>query len=288
MRTHLNQKLETAFTGVYEDIPNDICEQFEQIEQTGCWQTFFDETNIFPDWLHNDPLAIHDYYDVRNTLYLMFRLRCLSENANVTDKDLEDVGMRFYREADDDGCSYSFPNLTFPITGKAYVRYLASLLNEEMRDAFEWPYDKIPEIVHQGMFGPNARLFEEGLYHHLIKKEDGVTFHVSHKMGYDDSMGKSNAEYARIMLDELCNLHLKDIEVATDNGMLFQRCKYGLSALWMAYCDKLSQGRVTTCQACGKPIVATGERGQKRQYCDDTCRKWAARNPGKMRDMRVL
>lgn len=56
------------------------------------------------------------------------------------------------------------------------------------------------------------------------------------------------------------------------------------SDMWRELCHATG-AKAVKCRACGRTVVAFS-RGMPRMYCDDTCRKWANRNPGKKRAMR--
>lgn len=90
-------------------------------------------------------------------------------------------------------------------------------------------------------------------------------------------------EWASDFINIVTTLHLHDIRTLYENGLFYQTCNSIISSLWVCLAGKLSKGRALKCKACGKPIITISERGNPRQYCDDACRKWAERNPGKTR-----
>ena len=95
---------------------------------------------------------------------------------------------------------------------------------------------------------------------------------------HDKSYSKPVQQIAGELLDMLCNINL-NVVVALDNGILSYRATDGLSAVWMALCHKFAHTRIDTCRACNTPMVISGERGNKRQFCSEACRKWRSRNP---------
>lgn len=86
------------------------------------------------------------------------------------------------------------------------------------------------------------------------------------------------------ILSQLFNLHLVDIATVCDGatGNPGRAAYSGVSALWLGLSERMSGGRAFRCEACGKPVLAFGER-RKGKYCCPACRKWGNAHPGKKR-----
>lgn len=290
------QRIEQPVVGLHADINDQLCEEFEDIEKTGDYKSFFAKYFMFPyGWLdfETEKLSEDDYYGVRDVLYLMFRLRELATSEETSNEDLANAGVSFYYiDFPDVEGKIAFPRLEFPVRGRIYMRYLLETINGDYSMASEWPFEKLPDQMHRD-YGPEEDqddewCFDEDMESFMTKSAGGIVYHLRRGQGYGLEDEDATPEFfAARMLDELCGLHLRGVDTLTRDGIPFQCCRHGVAALWLAYLNRLSHVRITTCEACGKPIVVTGERGQKRRYCDDTCRKWANRNPGKKRSMRI-
>ena len=90
------------------------------------------------------------------------------------------------------------------------------------------------------------------------------------------------------ILDALFCIHLHDVATLTKEGEPYQRCNSLLSSLWYCLAESFRGGRTTRCKVCDIPLIAFNERGKKRLYCSDACRKWSERNPGEKRKRRGL
>lgn len=99
-------------------------------------------------------------------------------------------------------------------------------------------------------------------------------------IGEHDSASDDCAE----ILSQLFNLHLVDIATVCDGatGNPGRAAYSGVSALWLGLSERMSGGRAFRCEACGKPVLAFGER-RKGKYCCPACRKWGNAHPGKKR-----
>lgn len=59
----------------------------------------------------------------------------------------------------------------------------------------------------------------------------------------------------------------------TFNGVLRPSADSNLTSLWVRLSESFSDSRITACKTCGLPIIVSGERGTKRLYCNDTCKR---------------
>ena len=89
-------------------------------------------------------------------------------------------------------------------------------------------------------------------------------------------------------LGQLIDVHLMQVRTCSGRfGVPRQVAPWGISALWLAYCNRFSGARIAFCKGCGRPIFVTGERGTPREYCGEKCRSWARRHPGELRGLRT-
>lgn len=140
---------------------------------------------------------------------------------------------------------------------------------------------------------PYAEHLKQGMLH--ASKQDGFAFglrEVGHGFTFDILNGfflESPSGYREAVskaLETLFRINLWDMVVTVKDGYLIQTPRSIYAALWYHLARGMEGGRATRCEACGKPLIAFGERGVKRKYCSDACKKWAQRNPGQKRKMR--
>lgn len=87
-------------------------------------------------------------------------------------------------------------------------------------------------------------------------------------------------------LDSLMSLHTAGVETRALGCAYRHFTSDVVSAAWLSMGHAMHKSRAVTCKACGRSMLVSGERGKPREYCCDNCRKWAHRNPGRMRSPR--
>lgn len=262
------QRLQPYAHGAYLPIDSSICREFEGIERTGDFGEFFSKYYFFPieeyeQFNGEAPMDEADYFAVRDVLYTMFKLRELvTKNDEPTIEELDELGVSLPRKLVDDGREMVHPALN---------------LGEIKGTLYNW------------FLGKRVRVDDRGFLENGFATYRSVSgeFFIMPQVGFYADSEFTSRDLARLVLDELCACHTRDLSMGYENGLPYQRHKSGISALWLSYCYEFSHVRVASCAACGKPILISGERGSKRLYCDNTCRKWANRNPSKQRAMRI-
>ena len=140
---------------------------------------------------------------------------------------------------------------------------------------------------------PYAEHLRQGMLH--ASKQDGLSFGLREtKYGFvfdilNDFFPDSPSGYRGAVsktLETLFRINLWDMVVTVKDGYLTQAPRSVYAALWYQLARGMEGGRAMRCEACGKPLIAFGERGMKRKYCSEACKKWAQRNPGQQRKMR--
>ena len=211
------------------------------------------------------PLEAHllsddDYCGVRDVLDLAGKLRAYVVRGDVTLDELRGCGIepRFW---DDMVPTYTevqgFSNLSYhsavikvPLKGRSYIEWLKSRIDGGMT------------------VEPD--------------ESDGFFLTVGISRGWQGADGDAEGCFdvlPGLALQQIAGLHLSEIQTAVDRyGVPHQLARWGICALWLAYCNRFSRARIAFCEACGRPIVVTEERGTPRQYCDERCRQWRKRN----------
>lgn len=114
-----------------------------------------------------------------------------------------------------------------------------------------------------------------------VDPEDADGLQVICALGYYERTAEGARKCLSDLVDRLFTLHMADVRTVSLGGG--QECRViatGISSLWWCAIDSLRDGRLGTCEVCGKPYVARGERGKPRKYCSDACRQWHKNHPG--------
>lgn len=238
---------------------DEICAAFEELESVCDYTRFFESYSVFPESLFAGiSPTLDDYKSVRDVLYLAMRLRKLADTGGATLQELKDVCGDLIRieESNEDGFYW---NMRIPIKGVAYARELAHLTEDygenmlcvKLRDA-------VPTLEY---------ICDEFAKNHYSKELVSVCA----------------AELAHLLF----TAHMRGIRVEERGGLPAQVTESGLSALWLAYLNKMANCTIFTCKACRRPMIVREGRGKRREYCSDACKVWAHKHPGQTRAMRL-
>lgn len=123
----------------------------------------------------------------------------------------------------------------------------------------------------------------EKLYGVIVAEDDGYIF-VSF-------FADAKEDFVRRLLDMsfdlLVDLHMGEVRTFSWNGgQEARRAESVISSLWWTLLDSMRDGRLGRCAVCGKPFIATKERGKKRRYCGDACKEYGHKHPGETREPR--
>ena len=216
-------------------------------------------------------LSEDDYIGIRDVLNYSARLRALALRGDVKPAELADYGIRPHylieREADYieqrklSHLSYEWATCSIPIRGETYIDYLNCLDNTDSM--------------------------------HFIERREGesdvlVLRLPSWWQGIEEEEAGCFDSLVEIALMQLIDIHLMHVKTCSGRyGIPHQEAPWGISALWLSYCNRFSGARIAFCKGCGRPIFVTGERGTPREYCGEKCRSWARRHPGEVRGLRT-
>ena len=140
---------------------------------------------------------------------------------------------------------------------------------------------------------PYAKHLKQGMLH--ASKQDGLAFglaEVGKGFMFDivnDHFSDSPSGYREAVskaFETLFRINLWDMVLTMKDGRLTLAPRSVYSAFWYQLARGIEGGRAMKCEACGKPLIAFDERGMKRKYCSEACKKWAHRHPGEKRPMR--
>ena len=85
--------------------------------------------------------------------------------------------------------------------------------------------------------------------------------------------GSYSAERALLLADAVIKPFLQGVRMQTAKGVLAPFADSRLTSLWVCLCESFREARIGACKGCGLPVIAIGERGSKRQYCSDSCKR---------------
>ena len=75
------------------------------------------------------------------------------------------------------------------------------------------------------------------------------------------------------LIDMIIRPCIQGLRIQTRDGILAPQADTNFTSFWLCLTETFRDSRVTRCKACGLPIIVTKERGSKRQYCNDTCKR---------------
>ena len=216
-------------------------------------------------------LSEGDYIGIRDVLNFAARLRALALRGDVTQAELADYGICPHYLIEREGdyieqrklshLSYEWATCSIPIKGETYIDYLNCLDNTDSMHFVEEREDESDVLVLRlPSWWQGTEEEEAGCFDSLVE----------------------------IALMQLIDIHLMHVKTCSGRyGIPHQEAPWGISALWLSYCNRFSGARIAFCKGCGRPIFVTGERGTPREYCGEKCRSWARRHPGEVRGLRT-
>lgn len=232
------------------------------------------------------------YKAMRKHMLKAIELKALSEKEDITYNDMTDAGFDVWDDNEGEKLERlirlekrQFIAQKSRDGGNAFLEYELASIPSDGRGV------SITFMDHVMGFGSEyARHFQRGLKKAIELGRSCSWFYEKPYDFYYDLMegrfgcnqdGYRNA--AKVALDNLFAINLVDVATVTEGGSIRQECSSAYSAFWLLLSHELSGGRAMKCAACGKPLIASGERGMKKRYCSDACRKWAQRHPGETR-----
>lgn len=244
----------------------------------------------------NETLYINSigYYDMRNHMETAIKLKELLGRKKIGAEDLVTVGFEIQdppesrlKQSKEMGAALREAKGALGMMSHPMIAECTELRDRQLLPFFSLrlsvSYKEAPYAKHllRNMF--------------LVRESEGRDFAVEYSdIGFSfdpacDHFEESPSGYRKAVataLDTLIQINLADMAVTAKNGSITLRFFSQYAAFWYHLVRKLEEGRALRCKACGKPLITWGERGKKRLYCGDACRKWAQRHPGKRRNQR--
>ena len=263
-------------------------------EFTALWFPFTGRYN--PDSPPDFEEQVRVVSDTREIVMLVLSLKRLADENVDSRKAFEEIGVRFSFFKGDESLEITdlfylgTSNLLMNIVrsncsyDRAEMRLLQDMINAGIErqqlvemgfldkdgrfyDPFVCSYatGRFIQRDHQHMEGQEERcaaLDPDGLY--------PVYNFSSDKLGIDRSYTKDRAN---LIIDKIFGDFLQGVRMVTNDGVLRPYADSNLTSLWVRLSESFSDSRITACKTCGLPIIVSGERGTKRLYCNDTCKR---------------
>lgn len=234
------------------------------------------------------------YICMRSHMEKAIELKDLLRKSRITNDDLQEMGIEV-TDSPKSHLEQSKMMRKMIDTAQARFNLMANPLladGRELCDRLLQPFytlrmrveNKNTPFAKHLLDGMKAAVENDGAAFSLDWVEEGYTYDV-----ICDHFPESPSGYraaATKALDSLFRITLWDVVTLTCEGTISQRADSVYSAYWYHLARGLEGGRAMRCEACRKPLIAFGERGKKRLYCSEACRKWHQRHPGETRAMR--
>ena len=233
--------------------------------------------------------------DTRDLMLLVLELRRMTEEDDCARGAFERLGTRF--EASSDG-SCENATVYYLSSSKMLADYIRTTCRcadferffiEQMREQDvdsrllrKWGYlDSLGNTYCPlvGSYAPGwlvkkESLFMAGQEGRASALEDDARYPVfPFSTGELLVEGSYSAERALLLSDAIIKPFLQGVRMQTAKGVLAPFADSRLTSLWVCLCESFREARVGACKACGLPVIAIGERGSKRQYCTESCKR---------------
>ena len=247
------------------------------------WQPFIDYRLIFPlhEGAENELSALRD---TRELALIAMNLKRLAKSEGCTKKDFENVGVAFGLAPN--GRARQDLSLHYVLSSPEMIDYLwvnsnAKAYEDQLRRSTEWETGKrapermysamafvstasVKEIRERSLFCPG----QEQLVSELPDDSRCAVMNVYSLKHSDDLMAG-----AQDMLDYLLKGMLQGLSVEVSECLPVLTARNHFTSFWLTFSRMLSESRVDVCRGCGRPILATKERGNKKKYCGPSCRR---------------
>ena len=233
--------------------------------------------------------------DTRDLMLLVLELRRMAEEGDCERGAFERVGVKFEETADGSCENATVYYLSSSKMLADYIRvtcrcadfeyFFIDQIRERNVDPKlleEWGYLDDSGNVYCPLVGSYApgwlikkeHLFAPGQEERASALEDDGRYPVfpfaTGELFIEDSY---SAERALLLSDAVIKPFVQGVRMQTANGILAPFADSRLTSLWVCLCESFREACIGACKACGLPVIAIGERGSKRQYCTDSCKR---------------
>ena len=259
-------------------------------EFTAQWFPFMD---YWKSWEHPDfEDEVRAVSDTRDLMLLVLEFKRMVDEDECSRSSFEKLGVTFSRGGTE---KHESASINYLPSSDSFARYMRATTNgEKIEEGFkehllkEHPDDAMKYINEDGsVYCPWSALFyatkeqivEDHLYLNNQEKrvaelESGERHPAMHFFGGNLLKSHSHtASRAMFFLDSILAECVQGMRVRVRNGAIVPSAENNFTSLWICLSETFRESHVIRCQTCGLPVIVTGERGTKRLYCDDTCKR---------------
>lgn len=234
------------------------------------------------------------YRDMQRHMEKAIHLKELCSKKRVTFDDLSDAGIEMSFPTTRDLFDAAYLEMSCDAVLEEFDGFGSALLRENRSSAQKLRLPRfscreyatnLDSPYSQHLCKAIGRMqHEQGTAFDFSETQDGVSFDLICDHFPDSEDGYRMA--AQTALDRIFAINLNNMRIITKQGLIHYESPSVYPELWYYLSRRLEDGRAMRCEACNKPFITFGERGMKRRYCNDTCRRWAHRHPGEKRSKR--
>ena len=263
-------------------------------EFTAQWFPFMD---YWKSWEHPDfDEEVSAASDTRDLMLLVLELKRMIDEDDCSRKSFENLGVEFGRGGTE---KREQANLHYLASSNSFSRYIRATRHcESVEQSFLERYSDNhmakQRLIDDGyvdedgnIYCPFAalsyatkelieerHLFLEGQRERVECLDPDGRYPVMNFFG--GNLGKRiscSADRAYFFIDDIIRDCIQGLRIETRDGILAPKADTNFTSLWLCLSDSFRESRVTACKTCGLPIIVSGERGTKRLYCNDTCKR---------------
>lgn len=263
-------------------------------EFTAQWFPFMD---IWKSWEHPDfDEEVKAASDTRDLMLLVLELKRMVDEGDCSRGSFMQLGTQFGKGGTE---KHEQANLHYLATSESFSRYIRAHRHcESVEESFVNHYAENhmakQKLIEDGyldeegnVYCPFAalsyatkaiiedrHLYLNGQESRVEALDDEARYPVMNFFG--GNLGKRiscTEERAYFFIDGIIGDCIQGLRIETRDGILAPKADNNFTSLWLCLSDSFRESRVTACKTCGLPIIVTGERGTKRLYCNDTCKR---------------
>jgi len=234
--------------------------------------------------------------DTRNLMILVLKLKRLAETKNCSKEAFESLGVTFGKGGTE---KHEQASLHYLVESESLAKAIRNWnhvnhVEEGFIEHFASTDEDKEKMIELGYLDQDGNVFcdfaccsyafgwlikQEQLYlpdqMDAVKKlDDSKRYPVMNFFG--GNLGKSisySYERAMFFIDSIITTCIQGLRIETQDGLLSPKATTNFTSFWLLLSESFSTSRVAVCRCCGLPILATSERGTKRQYCNDSCKR---------------
>ena len=263
-------------------------------EFTAQWFPFMD---IWKSWEHPDfDEEVNAASDTRDLMLLVLELKRMIDEDDCSRESFEKLGTEFGRGGTE---KHEQAHLHYLASSNSFSRYIrANRHCESVEQSFIEHYSDNhmarQRLIDDGYLDEDGNiycpfatltyatkelieerhLFLKGQEERVKSLDPDGRYPVMNFFG--GNLGRRiscSVDRADFFVDNIIGDCIQGLRIETRDGILAPKADTNFTSLWLCLSESFRESRVTACKTCGLPIIVSGERGTKRLYCNDTCKR---------------